>query len=205
MTEHPKQKRKHSFLFLVVVLLIGLASVVCIRLVIYRPDLPVATILPASSAGPTFVVQIVRPRLGLPLGGLLPPRLFGLDAHLGFDSTSEGATVRAVGPGRIAIGADDWDLVLALDGDGRVDAETEVVFSFVFQERLRTVRCRPGDPIVGTFNTVRLGETGELAGSFEIELARCEDVETGRPLEWPPRPLILHGSFDRLPLDGGME
>ena len=33
------------------------------------------------------------------------------------------------------------------------------------------------------------------------ELARCEDANTAKPLGWPPEPLLLHGSFDRLPLD----
>ena len=29
------------------------------------------------------------------------------------------------------------------------------------------------------------------------------DADTGKPLGWPPEPLVLHGSFDRLPLDTG--
>ena len=46
-------------------------------------------------------------------------------------------------------------------------------------------------------------ETGELSGSFDIELTRCEDAETGEPLGWPPEPLVLHGSFDRLRVGRG--
>ena len=171
--------------------------------VAYRPDRPVATIVPGSSSGPAFVVQIIRPRLGLPLGGILPPQLFGLDAHLGFESTSAGASIGSVGPERIELGADDWDLVLVLDADGRVSPETQVVFEFVFEERLRRVRCRPGDPAIGTVNITELAESGELSGSFDIELARCEDADTGEPLGWPPEPLVLHGSFDRLQPDTG--
>ena len=71
----------------------------------------------------------------------------------------------------------------------------------MFEEQVRTVRCRPGDPTVGTMNTVTLGESGEMSGSFDIDLAHCEDAETGTPLGWPTKPLVLHGSFDRLPLD----
>jgi hypothetical protein len=146
------------------------------------------------------VVQIIRPRLGLPLGGILPPQLFGQEAHLGFESTSAGASIGSVGPGRLELGADAWDLVLVLDADGRVTPETQVVFEFVFEERLRRVRCRPGDPAIGALSTTSLAESGELSGSFDIELARCEDADTGTALGWPPKPLILHGSFDRLPL-----
>jgi hypothetical protein len=147
------------------------------------------------------MVQIIRPRLGLPLGGILPPQLFGLEAHLGFESTSPGASIGSVGPGRLELGADDWDLVLVVDAEGRVTPETQVVFELVFEERLRRVRCRPGDPAIGTLSTTVLAESGELSGSFDIELARCEDANTGKPLGWPPEPLLLHGSFDRLPLD----
>lgn len=174
-----------------------------LAVVAYRPDRPVATIVPGSSSGPAFVVQVIRPRVGLPLGGILPPQLFGLEAHLGFDSTSAGATIGSVGPARLELGADDWELVLVLDGDGRVAPETQVVFELMFEERLRGVRCRPGDQTVGTFSTTALAESGELSGSFDIELARCEDADTGAPLGWPSEPLILHGSFDRLPPDNG--
>jgi len=193
--------RRPSWVRLPLGLLAGLAVVVVFSLGVYRPDRPVATIVPGSSSGPAFLVQIIRPRLGLPLGGILPPRLFGLEAHLGFESTSAGASIGSVGPGRLELGADGWDLVLVLDADGRVTPETHVVFELMFEERLRRVRCRPGDPAIGTFSTTALAGSSELSGSFDIELARCEDADTGKPLGWPPQPLVLHGSFDRLPLD----
>jgi len=194
--------RKTPWILLPVVFLAGLAVFV-ISPVAYRPDRPVATLVPGSSTGPAFVVQIIRPRMGLPLGGILPPQLFGLDARLVFESTGAGASAGKVGPRRIELGADDWNLVLVLDADGRVSPETQVVFEFVFEERLRRVRCRPGDPALGTIDITALTESGELSGSFDIELAHCEDAETKKPLGWPPRPLVLHGSFDRLRPDTG--
>ena len=81
--------------------------------------------------------------------------------------------------------------------------ETEVVFDILFEERPRTVRCRPGDPVVGTSSTTVLPDSGELSGHFDVELVRCEEADTGAPLGWPSRPLILRGSFDRLEPDGG--
>jgi len=177
----------------------GFFLVLCFAVVAYRPDRPVATIVPGSSSGPAFVVQIIRPRAGLPLGGILPPGLFGLESHLGFDATSAGATIGRVGPGRLELGADDWDLVVVLDDDGGVGPETQVMFEFVFEERLRRVRCRPGDPAVGTLRTAALPGSDALSGRFDIELVHCEDAETGTPLGWPSQPLVLHGSFDRLP------
>lgn len=175
-----------------------LLALIGLTVLTYRPDRPIAHLVPGSSSGPAFVVQVIRPRLGLPLGGILPPELFGIEAHLGFDSQSAGASLGSVGPERYEFRADDWDVVLVVDSDGRVTPECEVVFEFVFEEKPRRVRCRPGDPPVGTLSTTTLAESGELSGSFHIELARCEDAETGVPLGWPPKPLILHGSFDRL-------
>lgn len=190
---------KPSWILLSLLLLVG--SFV----VSYRPDRPLATIAPGSSSGPAFVVQVIRPRLGLPLGGIVPPQFFGIEAHLGFDSQSAGAYTGNFGPGRLELGAEGWDLVLVFNGDGRVAPETQVVFELKFEEQLRRVRCRPGDPVVGTFSTSVLAESGERSGSFDIELVRCEDAETGAPLGWPPKPFVLHGSFDRIQLGTGVE
>ncbi len=79
----------------------------------------------------------------------------------------------------------------------------QVVSELLFEDRLRKVRCQPGDPALGTFSTTALADPGELSGNFDIKLAHCEDAETGMPLGWPPKPLVLHGNFDRLPLDTG--
>ena len=197
------QDRKSLWIVLPLGLLALLAFAVYLSLTVYRPDRPVATIVPGSSPGPAFVVQIIRPRLGLPLGGLLPPRIFGLESHLGFDSTSAGASIGNVEPGRIELGADGWTVVLILDPNGQVASDSEVVFEFVFEERLQRVRCRPSDPAVGTFSTSVPATSAGLSGSFDIELPHCEYADSGEPLGWPPKPLILHGSFDRLPPSSG--
>ncbi len=201
MSQNPKPPRNLLPLGLLVV---GIVVLLCFG--VYRPDRPVDDLVPGSSSGPAFVVQIIRPRTGLPLGGVLPPQLFGLDADLGFESTSPGASIGSVAPGRIErieLGADGWDLVLVIDADGRVIPETHVVFDLVFEEHVRRVRCRPSDPAIGKMSTTALDESGDLSGSFHIELAHCDDADTGEPLGWPSEPLILHGSFDRLPQDTG--
>lgn len=186
---------KIAWLFLL--LLASIAILTGLALVVHRPDRPVAAIEPGSSSGPAFVVQIIRPRLGLPVGGVLPPAFFGQEAHLGFDSGSADASI-AVSPQRLELGAEGWDVVIAHNAEGRIGSETEAVFHLLFEEELRRVRCRTDDPAVGTFNTGTIADSGELSGTFDIELAHCEDAETEKPLGWPPAPLILHGSFDRL-------
>jgi hypothetical protein len=199
-----KNEPKPTRILLQLGLLVGLVLLFS-TLVVFPPDRPVATIVPGSSSGPAFVVQIIRPRVGLPLGGVLPPQLFGVEEHLGFASTSPGASIGSVRPERFEFVADDWDLALVVDAEGRVTPETAVVFELLFEEQRRRVRCRPGDPAVGTFSTTELKDTGERSGSFDIELPHCEDADTGKPLGWPPKPFVLHGSFDRLPLDAASE
>jgi len=149
-------------------------------------------------------VQVIRPREGLPLGGLLPPELFGVDAQLGFDSETVGSR-HSIGQERIELNADGWELKLVFDSVGRVTAETEIVFELIFEDRNRNVRCRPSDPTIGTLKVIKLEESGELSGYFDVELSNCEDAETGKPLGWPPKPFILHGSFDRLPVGNHSE
>ena len=102
MKKESKGQRSSSCLPRAFFLFIGMILLVGMTLNLYQPDRPVPTIPPASSSEPLFVVQVIRPRGGLPLGGLLPPQLFGVDAHLGFDSTSNGARHR-VGDRRIEL------------------------------------------------------------------------------------------------------
>lgn len=178
-------------------LLGGLAALVIGAIVLNPPDRPVPRITPGSSPGPAFAVQIIRPRMGLPLGGIAPPGWFGLDEELGFASGDPGARVGRVEPGRLELAAEGWELVLVLDGEGRVTPATHVEFGMVFEDEPRRVRCFPGEVVVGHSSRTVL-DSGEWSGAFDVELARCEDAATGEALGWPPDPLRLRGSFDRL-------
>ena len=170
-------------------------------LISYRPDRPVPTIEPGSSSGPAFVVQVIRPRLGLPVGGLLPPQIFGLEARLLFDAETDGARIDYVSPERIELSTEDWHLLLITNGR-LTFPDTQLTFPLIFEDELTKIRCRPADPVVGTFAITPPVDArpGELSGNFDIELAHCEYAESSEPLGWPASPLVLHGSFDRLPL-----
>jgi len=185
-------------------IVVALMVVAVLAALAYRPDRPVDTIAPGSSSGPAFVVQVIRPRAGLPLGGILPPDIFGLEEHLGFDSSSPGATTGRFDRDRpdqtrLEFAADGWNLTVVLDAEGHMTSETRLTFALTFQDQLRTVRCRPDDLAVGTFALTRSTESGDVSGHFDIELAHCEDAVTGAPLGWPPQPLVLRGSFDQIP------
>jgi hypothetical protein len=78
-----------------------------------------------------------------------------------------------------------------------------------------TLRCRPADHEtfrrrvldsmhidrlnVGYLSITTPAGADEFSGHFAVELATCENVQSGKALDWPPAPLTVHGSFDRLP------
>ena len=142
MNNKNKENRLPSCLSRVLFLFVAFAMAVCLTFNLYEPDRALPTIVPASSSEPSFVVQVIRPREGLPLGGLLPPQLFGVDAHLGFESTNEGAK-HSVEGNKVKLATDDWKLCLVFDGNGQLTAETEVIFDLIFEDRIRRVRCSP--------------------------------------------------------------
>ena len=146
----------------------------------------------------------IRPREGLPLGGLLPPEFFGVDAHLGFESTNEGAK-HSVEDNKVELATDDWKLCLVFDRNGQLTAETEVIFNLKFEGRVCRVRCSLCEPVIGTLETIKLQDSNEMSGSFDVELSTCVDTETRKPLGWPPKPFVLHGSFDRLRVESHSE
>ncbi len=136
MKSKSNDQRSSSGLTRVIVLLVGIAAFMFLTLRFYRPDRPLPEISPGTSSEPTFVIQVNRPRECLPLGGLLPPRLFGVNTHPGFDSASEGARYR-VDRGRIELSANDWELKLVFDDDSGLTAETEAVFNLIFEDHDR--------------------------------------------------------------------
>ena len=94
--------------------------------------------------------------------------------------------------------AQSWDLSIETDGDGGVAAGTRLLFTLELGGRQQSLRCLPAVPAVGHLHSTAQGGSGEFGGRFRIELATCENAATGREINWPPAPLTVLGSFDRL-------
>jgi hypothetical protein len=187
---------------LIIIALAALALLVCLVWLVSRPDVPTTTNGSDASRSPSFEVHVEKPRLGRFLFGILPTKLeaklFG-GGELRFDHTSRGAQIGSVGHDRLELRADGWDLFIETDGEGRVTAGTRLVFPIELAERQRTLRCRPADGAVGYLDVTTRAGSDVLDGRFLVELATCENVETGKVIEWPPAPLTLRGSFAGLP------
>ena len=115
---------------------------------ILRPDGPTAPGGSDESRGPSFEVQVERPRIDRFLYGILPvrleERLLG-GGELRFGHASRGAQVGSVGPDRLELSADGWDLLIQTDGKGRISSGTRLVLPMELAEVQRTLRCRPAD------------------------------------------------------------
>ena len=205
-----KGSRKTLLIILALVLLVCLPVVVWFLL---RPDERDAASVGSTSQGPSFTVSVEKPRMDRFLGGILPTRLeeklIG-GGELRFDQASRGARIGNAARDRLDLGADGWDLLIQTDSQGRVAPGTRLVFPIEIADKQWTLRCRPAEQAVGYLQISTRPGSGVLAsdildGRFLIELAKCEDAQTGQILDteaggspgqaWPSSPLTLRGSF----------
>ncbi|MGI8897903.1 MAG: hypothetical protein ACR2IB_05860 [Pyrinomonadaceae bacterium] len=210
-----KKSIKTSLIFIALALVVCLA---CLVWLVSRPDEPVDASVSDTSRGPSFEVNVEKPRMDRFLGGILPTKLeaklFG-GGELQFDHTSRGAKIGSVGHNRLELRADGWDLLIETGGEGGIAPGTRLVFPIEIAEKQYTLRCRPADRATGYLSTTPRAGSGELYGRFLVELARCENAETGKILDteagarpgeaWPSAPLTLRGSFAGLPQRSSLE
>ena len=191
-----KKSMKTSLIIIALALLACLVVLVVLR---SRPDEPVAENLSDTSPGPAFEVRVGVPRMGRPLGGILPDwvvkKLDGTPSELRFDHTSRGARFASVEPNRVELKADDWDFFIETDAEGRIAPETRLVFPLALGGRHLKLSCRPANPGTGHLRTTTRPGSDELGGRFLVELATCKNAESGKTTNWPPAPLTVRGSF----------
>lgn len=186
-------------------IIIALALFACGVVLILRsrpddPDDTFATSVSGTSGVPSFEVRVIMPRLGLPLGGILPDalvkKLDGTPRELRLDHTSPGAQIGDVENNRVELRADGgWALSIVSDGAGHLTSETHLVFPLGIGGNRVKLDCRPADPGVGNLQTITRPGSDELSGRFVVELATCKNAESGKTSSWPPAPLTVRGSF----------
>jgi hypothetical protein len=191
---------------LIIIALVLLAALACVFWFARRSD-PVDAIINNKSNGPSFAVRVVVPRLGRPFAGILPDwvvkKMDATPGELGFGHTSPGAKAGNVTPNRVELSADGWDVFIEAGGDGKISSGTRVTLATGLGGNQVTLRCRPADRPVGYFRTNTRTGSGVLDGQFNVELADCENADSGKATSWPPAPLVLRGSFAGLPLNPG--
>jgi hypothetical protein len=203
---------KKSFKALLIIIALALlACLVGLVWLVSQPDEPITPSASDTSRGQSFEVRVEKPRMDRFLGGILPTRieakLFG--GELRFDHASRGAKIGIVGPDRLGLSADGWDLLVEADSEGRVAPGTRLVFPIEIAGKQYSLRCRPADRATGYLHANPRAGADVRDGRFLVELARCEDARTGKILDteaggnpgqaWPSSPLTLRGSFQGLP------
>lgn len=185
-------------------IIIALALLACLLVLVLRsrPDEqaePVAASVLETFRGPAFVVHVIMPRMGLPLGGILPDwvtrKFDGTPSEMRFDNASSGAEIVSIGSDRVELKAEGWDLVIATDGEGRILPESRLALQMALGGRHVKLRCRPAVPARGQLDTSKQADSHDLSGSFLVEFARCENAESGKAIEWPPAPMTVRGIF----------
>ncbi len=194
------------------IIIAALALLACLVWLVSRPGGPDAASGSDTSRASSFEASVEKPRIERFLGGILPTKLEAKlmgDGELRFDHTSRGAEIGVAAHDRLGLRADGWDLLIETGGEGRIAPGTRLVFPIEIAEVQYKLRCRPADDAVGYLHAAARAGSGELDGSFLVELAACVNAETGKILDteaggspgdaWPSAPLTLRGSFKGLP------
>jgi hypothetical protein len=194
-----KTSPKTSLIIIAVALLACLVSLVWLGLRSAETDEPIVATVFETNAPRSFEVRVVMPRIGLPLGGILPDSIVkkfdGTPRELRFDHTSPGARMVSVGPDRLELSADGWKLFIETDGQGRVTPATHLEFPMGLGGRQVRLDCRPAGNANGYLRTAIKAGSDELGGRFVVELATCKNAESAKTTNWPPAPLTVRGSF----------
>ena len=177
------------------VLLLG-----CIVALILRSDESVGTSMAEASrsiGGPAFEVQVEMPAFNSGRSPWeIPGVILGYDRGPRFDQASPGAQVGKIAPDHIELSADNgWDILIETDREGRLAQVTHVAFPVKLGSRPLKFNCRPTDPSVGYLHTATRPGSDEIEGSFQLEVAICKNVVSGKTAAWPYQPLKVRGNF----------
>ncbi len=196
--------RGKKILVIIIALAFLLACVIALRL---RRDEPVGPSVSETSlliGSPAFEVQVEMPAFNSGRAPWeIPGVIFGYDHGPRFDQASPGAQVGKIAPDHIELSAaGGWDLLIETDGEGRLAQETHVAFPVKLGGRTLNFNCQPADLTIGYLHTTTLTGSDEVEGSFQLEVAICKNVASGKTAAWPYQPLRVRGNFAGLKKQG---
>jgi hypothetical protein len=155
-----------------------------------------------AASGPAFEVNVEAPMLSGRPPWEVPGVVLGLSERgPKFDQTSRGAKVVYVGKDRLELNADGWNIFIVADGEGRIASGTHLQFPIKLGNRPLNFDCRPADHPAGQLITSTRANSGEIDGSFVVEVVTCINTKSSKTAAWPNEPLTIRGSFSGLTND----
>ena len=156
-----------------------------------------------ATGGPAFEVKVEAPMLSGRPPWEVPGVILGLSERgPRFDQTSSGAKVINVGKDRLELNADGgWNILIVADGEGRIASGTHLQFPIKLGNRPLNFDCRPADHPSGHLITNTSANSGEIDGSFFVDVVTCINTKSGKTAAWPYEPLKIRGSFSGLTND----
>jgi len=196
--------RGKKILVIIIAVALLLGCIVALRL---RRDKPVGPSVSETSrliGGPAFEVQVEMPAFNSGRAPWeIPGVILGYDHGPRFNQASPGAQVGKIAADHIELSADGgWDILIETDGEGRLTQGTYVAFPVKLGGRSLKFDCRPADLTVGYLHTTARTGSDELEGSFQLEVAICENAASGKTAAWPYQPLKVRGNFAGLKKQG---
>jgi hypothetical protein len=192
---------KKLLIIIIALVLLGGAAV----LLRWRRDRVRASQANAANAtgGPAFEVNVEAPMLSGRPPWEIPGVILGLSERgPKFDQTSSGAKVMNVGKDRLELNADGgWNIFILADGEGRIASGTHLQFPIKLGNRPLNFDCRPADRPIGQLITSTSANSGEINGSFVVEVVTCINTKSSKTAAWPYEPLTIRGSFRGLTND----
>jgi hypothetical protein len=180
-----------------IVLLLGV-SVVVLR---WRREAQILAKQKNAGGGPAFEVRVDRPIFnGARPPWEIPGVILGLSERgPKFDQTSSGAKLINVGKDRLELIADGgWNIYIAADDQGRIASGTHLQFPITLGSRPLNFDCRPAANPSGHLDTSERTNSGEIDGSFFVDVVTCINTKSGKTAAWPYEPLTIRGSFSNL-------
>ena len=170
----------------------------------WRRDRQIAVSHANATNGPAFEVSVEAPMLNGRPPWEVPGVILGLSERgPKFDQTSSGAKVLNVGSDRLELNADGgWNIFISADGEGRIASGTHLQFPIKLGGRPLIFDCRPADHPSGHLITRTRANSGEIDGSFVVDVVTCMNAKSGKTAAWPYEPLTIRGSFSGLTNDG---
>jgi len=189
------------------VIILGVVSLLgCVLVLTLRRDRRVTQDTqrtPQTTEGPWFEIAVEAPLFNSRPPWEIPGVILGTrERGPKLNQNSPGVRIGNITTQRFELSAEGgWEFLIETDSEGRLTPATHIAFPIKIGGRPNTFNCRPAEPPVGYLDA-KGADSGEIEGSFVVEVMRCINVKSGKTAQWPYSPLPIRGNFAGLKKQG---